>query len=57
MTAAAAVFAGSAIAAPFAGFVMFFKTVRITGKSSGKGGNDHHSGYGKHTFHKVRVLN
>jgi hypothetical protein len=54
MTATAAVFAGGAIAGTFAGFVMFFKTVRrIGGKSSSKGGNSHQGGYSKHSFHKV----
>ncbi|OQP65340.1 hypothetical protein A3860_16875 [Niastella vici] len=51
MTAPAAVFTGSAIARSFAGFVMFFKAVRITGKSGSKGGNSHQGGYGKYSFH------
>ena len=49
------VFTGAAIPATGAGCMMFFNTVRITGKSSSKSGNSHQGGDSKHSFHKVRV--
>jgi hypothetical protein len=55
MRASAAIFTDGAIPGPFAGSMVFVKTVMITGKSSSKGGDGHQGGYSKHSFHKVRV--
>jgi len=55
MAAPAAIFAGGAVLGSFAGSMMFVDAVRITGKSSTKGGNGHQGGNSKHSFHKVRV--
>jgi hypothetical protein len=55
MAAILTIFAGIAVPGTGAGCMMFFKAVRITGKSSSEGGNSHQGADSKHSFHKVRV--
>jgi hypothetical protein len=55
MAASAAVFAGTARFGTRAGGMVIFNAELITGKSSGKRGNSHQGGNGKHSFHKVRI--
>jgi hypothetical protein len=55
MAASAAIFTGAAGFGTRAGAMMIFNGESITRRSSGKGGNSHHGGNNKHSFHKVRI--